>query len=81
VLTVVRLGHSGSIVTFRDSVTGVVVHPTFPDGFQTSLVSGSAELVAPDGTVVGREGQAIDLGGEAGDQTFYVCTVNGVGYP
>lgn len=81
VLTVVRLGHSGSIVTFSDSVTGVVVNPTFPVGFQTSLASGSAELVAPNGTVVGREGQAIQLGGESGEQTFYVCTVNGVSYP
>ncbi len=81
VLTVVRLGHSGSIVTFSDTVNGMVVHPTFPTGFKTSLASGSAELLAPDGTVVGREGQTLELGGESGEQTFYVCTVNGVSYP
>lgn len=78
----VRIGHSGSTVTFNDAETGAVAYLTFPTGFTTSIASGSAELLAPDGTVVAREGETLALGGGgSGSKTFAVCTVNGVNYP
>lgn len=79
----VKIGHLGSTVTFADAVTGTLADLTFPTGFTTSVADGRAELLASDGTVIGREGQTLQLGGAGvvDSNTFHVCTVNGVNYP
>jgi hypothetical protein len=79
----VRIGHLGSTVTFADAETGTLASLTLPTGFTTLVNNGRAELVAPDGAVLGSEGQTLQLGGAAaiGSTTFDVCTVNGVAYP
>lgn len=61
----------------------------WPRGFSARVSSGGAELVSPDGTVVGVEGDLMELGGGylgvgadvPGDEVFIACTVAGVSYP
>jgi hypothetical protein len=60
---------------------GVVI---WPRGFSARIADGRAELVAPDGQVVGIEGETIDLAGGGrppNDEAFVACTVAGVSYP
>jgi hypothetical protein len=53
----------------------------WPMGFSARLLSGKAELVAPDGTVVAREGDRLDqlLGGYWDDGLYHVCSVRAAG--
>jgi hypothetical protein len=40
-----------------------------------------AEVIAPGGRVVAREGQQISFGGGSVDGTFQICTIEGVDFP
>ena len=73
-----KVGHSGSTVTFTDPATGSVEDLVLPAGLRTRVANDQGELLAPDGTVIGREGDVLTLGG--GGSPFAVCTVNGVNY-
>ena len=58
--------------------TGGVVELVWPRGFSTRVVADRLEIVAPDGTVVGRDGEILSgLGGTESD----VCNVKGTFYP
>ncbi|MFV2064959.1 MAG: hypothetical protein ACC726_15825 [Chloroflexota bacterium] len=52
----------------------------WPRGFSARLVAGRGELVAPDGTVVGREGGIIMAGGGYHGEWFSACGVDGKFY-
>jgi len=58
--------------------TGGVVELVWPRGFSARVVADRLEIVAPDGTVVGRDGEILSgLGGTESD----VCNVKGTFYP
>ncbi len=57
--------------------TGGVVELTWPRGFSARVVADRLEIVAPDGTVVGRDGGILSgLGGSTSD----ICEVGGTIY-
>ena len=65
----------GTLVTDTDELV------VWPRGFSARLVDGRAELVAPDGTVIGRDGDDIEAGGGYRDAVrFLACSVEGVVY-
>lgn len=77
----VRMERSGSEIIFISVATNVQVLITWPNGSTGWLVDGKAELLAPDGTVVATEGQAIaGLGGAGTGGRFHVCQINGHNY-
>ncbi len=73
-----KIGHSGSTVTFTDPTTGAIEDLVLPAGLRTRVANDRGELLAPDSTVIGSEGDVLTLGG--GGSPFAVCTVNGVNY-
>ena len=82
-IRVVRLGHSGSAVTFTDPATGAVERLVFPSSLRTRVIDGRGELGSNDGRVIGTEGDVLTLGGAAGrgvSAAFTVCTINAVTY-
>lgn len=75
----VRVVRNGETVVF-ETVTGGRIDLVWPRGFSARLLDSRAEIVAPDGSVVAREGDEIPSGtlsGPAGD----ICGVNGTYYP
>lgn len=81
-LSVVRIDLADSRLVFTAPDTGEYQTLVFPAGFAARLVDGHAELLAPDGTVAGREGETITVTGglDADGTTFIVCSVNGTTY-
>ncbi len=77
-LAPVRGLRDGDTVVFRMVPDDSVITLTWPRGFSARLVSGRAEIVAPDGTVIARESDVLtDMLGGAGDaQGFHICSVN-----
>jgi len=74
----VRVLRDGSAVAF-EWVSGGHVDLVWPRGFSAWLRDGEAEIVAPDGSVIAREGDVIRerlVGVESG-----ICEVDGVLYP
>ncbi len=74
----VRVLRDGSAVAF-EWVGGGQVGLVWPRGFSAWLRDGEAEIVAPDGSVIAREGDVIRerlVGVESG-----ICEVDGVLYP
>jgi hypothetical protein len=57
---------------------GLPIDLVWPRGFSARLVGGRAELVAPDGTVVIREGDVVS---DIISGVPNICAVNGVLYP
>jgi hypothetical protein len=73
-----KIGHSGSAVTFTDPTTGAIEDLVLPVALQTRVVNDRGQLLAPDGTVIGSEGDVVTIGG--GGSPWAVCAVNGVNY-
>lgn len=67
----------GDAVTF-EYLDGRPVDLVWPRGFSARLLEGQAEIVAPDGSVVARDGDEIT--GLVGD-TRDICQVDGITYP
>ncbi len=55
-----------------------VITLIWPRGFSARLVSGRAEIAAPDGMVITREGDVLAnmLGGAGDAQGFHICSVS-----
>jgi hypothetical protein len=71
-----------------ETLTGGRIAFVWPHGFSAWLLNGRAEIVAPDGSVLAREGDEIPPGTLAGASSgtlsepgFDICGVNGVYYP
>ena len=58
---------------------GERVDLTWPHGFRVRFVP-DAEVIAPGGKVVAREGQPISFGGGSIDDTFEICTIEGIDF-
>jgi hypothetical protein len=85
-LAPVRVVREGDAVTFRlAQADQAVIRLVWPRGFSARLIAGRAEIVAPDGSVIGREGDVLAnmFGGGIGEEpnTFYICSVKNVAYP
>lgn len=76
----VRLTRSGSDLVLVNILTGKQTTIVWPYGFVARLVDGKVELVAPDGSVVAREGDVLDVGGAGAQPGFHVCEINGKTY-
>jgi hypothetical protein len=70
-----RIERSGSELIFVSVKSGQPMAVYWPAGYSARLVDGVGELVADDGTVVGREGDVIDglLVTDSGTGIFIVC--------
>jgi hypothetical protein len=78
-----RVARSGSELVFISTTTGGRANVVWPFGFSARLVNGQAQLVAPNGTVIAREGDVLgDLGGGLGlkGDAFHICSINGTIY-
>lgn len=75
----VRVVREGDAVVIK-TVTGERIDLVWPRGFSARLLDGRAEIVAPDGSVVAREGDEIPSGTLSGPASD-ICGVNGVYYP
>jgi len=76
----VRVSTSGNEVTFLSVANGDPVQVVWPSGYVAWRVGGHAELVARDGSVLGRDGDVIQdrfAGGVGVDNAFHVCVVGG----
>jgi hypothetical protein len=72
----VRILRDGDAVAF-EYLDGRSVDIVWPRGFSARLLDGRTEIVAPDGLVIGRDGD--ELSQLVGD-TREICEVNGVTY-
>jgi hypothetical protein len=70
-----RIERSGSELIFVSVKSGQPMAVYWPAGYSARLVDGVGELVADDGTMVGREGDVIDglLLTDSGTGIFIVC--------
>jgi hypothetical protein len=75
-----RLTVAGADLVLVDVNTGEQTTIVWPYGFVARLVDGKAELVAPDGSVVAREGDLLHVGGGYALPGFHVCEINGTTY-
>jgi hypothetical protein len=75
-----RLTRSGTDLALVNVNTGQQTTIVWPYGFVARLVDGKAELVAPDGSVVAREGDLLKVGGGFALPGFHVCEINGTMY-
>ena len=79
----VRFVLTGTVISFVSVDTGLPGKLIWPHGFAAWLVNGKAEIVAPDGTVIGYSGDVLSgLGGGGGPgNAFTVCAINNRDYP
>ena len=79
----VRIVLTGTVVSFVSVDTGIPGRLIWPHGFAAWLVNGKAEIVAPDGTVIGVSGDVLSgLGGGGGPgNAFTVCAIDNRSYP
>lgn len=75
----VRVLRDNDAVVFELASGDRRVDLVWPRGFSARLVDGQAEIVAPDGSVIGREGDVLSdmLAGIPSN----ICEINGVFYP
>jgi hypothetical protein len=75
----VRILRDNNAVVFQLASGDGRIDLVWPRGFSARLLSGRAEVVAPDGVVIGREGDVLSdmLAGVPSD----ICEINGVFYP
>ena len=83
----VRIVREGDAVVFETD-TGQRMKLVWPRGFSARLVAGRAEIVAPDGSVIAREGDELPSGtlgglpsGTQAEPAFDICQVNSAYYP
>ncbi|MCC6618925.1 MAG: hypothetical protein IT341_07790, partial [Chloroflexi bacterium] len=76
-LNPIRVRRDGDAIAF-DTLDGTPVHLVWPRGFSARLLDNRIEIVAPDGTLIARDGDVLDglVGGADA-----ICEVNGVTYP
>ena len=85
VLLPARIQRQGTKLVF-ESPTGsgsasTELQLAFPAGFRAEVSGGIALLIAPDGTLLGREGDVVSFGGEmASNGVFMVCSVGDRSY-
>lgn len=82
-LAPVRVTRSASELIFILVMNGSPRNIVWAYGFSARVVDGQAQLVAPDGTVVAREGDVIsDAGGGLGltGDAFHVCQIGSTMY-
>ena len=79
----IRVVLSGTVLSFVSVDTGMTVELIWPHGFAAWLINGKAEIVAPDGTVIGFSGDVLsDLGGGGGPgNASSVCGIGNRIYP
>ena len=78
----VRVVRSGDTVAFVSVDTGSDPgRLVWPQGYTARSLGGRAEIVAPDGSVVAREGDVLSLGGGNLDDGFHVCSIGSVTSP
>lgn len=78
----VRIVLTGTVVLFVSMDTGMPVGLIWPRGFAAWLVNGKAEIVAPDGAVIGLSGDVLSgLGGGGSGTAFAVCSIGKRNYP
>lgn len=79
----VRFVLTGTVISFVSVDTGLPGKLIWPHGFAAWLVNGKAEIVAPDGTLIGVSGDVLSgLGGGGGPgNAFTVCAINNRSYP
>lgn len=73
----VRLVSDGETVAFQ-YLDGRRVDLVWPRGFSARMLDGRTEIVAPDGSVIARDGDEIS---ELVGDTREICEINGVTYP
>jgi hypothetical protein len=79
----VRVARSRSELVVIGTMTGSRESVIWPHGFSARVLDGQAQLVAPDGTVVAREGDVLShLGGGVGStgDAFHVCQIGSTQY-
>jgi hypothetical protein len=79
----VRLARDGQMLVFFSLDAKITANLVWPRGFSARLLDGRAELIARDGSVIGREGDVLDgMSGGLGatGDAFHVCAVAGKGY-
>ena len=71
----IRVERDEGALIFSDAADGIRSQLVWPNGFSARLVNGRAELVAPDGSVLAREGDVISklAGGAADNGDILVC--------
>lgn len=74
----VRLVRDGEAVAFVSSDDGTSEDLVWPRGFSARLVDGFAEVVAPDGSLIAREGDVISNLSGSSD---HICRIGNVIYP
>lgn len=83
-LSSARLERRGDSVIVVSTTNGDERPVVWPRGFAARLLGGRAEVVAPDGTIVAREGEVLPaLGGGLGASgpTFHICSIGDKDYP
>jgi len=70
-----RVERDGDVVVFSGVDVPERIGLIWPSGFSARLLEARAELVAPDGSVLAREGDVISnlAGGAADDGTILIC--------
>lgn len=78
----VRVVVQGGAISFVSVATGTEMRLVWPRGFTARSVGGRAEIVAPDGSVLAREGDVLSgLGGGVGvGDAFHICSIGGTIY-
>lgn len=79
----VNIELDGNEMVFVSVGSGSRVSLVWPHGFAARLVDGVPELIAPNGAVIGRQGDVLDnLGGglDVSGSVFHVCSVGSTSY-
>jgi hypothetical protein len=81
-LLAVKIARSGDALVALNASDTSRVNVIWPHGFTAVLLNGSAEILSPQGTVVGREGDVLDNlgGGPDASGQFVICSIGASRY-